>query len=361
MKNRQEDHTQGDAGQEKRRSGFGIGELLVFVLLICLTFGAIIYGRTRLSEINHQETEEKALKNTAAGAGKIQVTGSDDVKVKEKVETELAAEGIKSVEAETLEETELAAETALASTRHVGEIKESPDAEADGWQTIIFGSRQSSVTSSFQILGLSEAEKLGVGFRETDFLYALSAFLSEHQIRVKKLTFAEEIPCSSPGAAVYRVRLDNRKDWYLIVMFYPDYPGKYQFLLMEDEEDEDAGTTAQSETQAQLPSPQTEAPVKQVEQSVSVHTEQTEAYDATRLTVSGIPETLLNYLANQYELQYSLYDYLYRNGYRGVTSAAVSAYDIDGDNKTATIQFLLSDGQRITGTYRKDENLYVYQ
>ncbi|MCD8074807.1 MAG: hypothetical protein LUF27_07195 [Lachnospiraceae bacterium] len=77
--------------------------------------------------------------------------------------------------------------------------------------------------------------------------------------------------------------------------------------------------------------------------------------------MTGIPTTLLNYLSNRYELQYTLYDYLYRNGYSDVTAAAISSYEIDEDTRTATITFTLSDGSSLTGIYSRDDNSYSYQ
>lgn len=83
-------------------------------------------------------------------------------------------------------------------------------------------------------------------------------------------------------------------------------------------------------------------------------------YDATDLTIMAVPSTLSNYLDNRYELQYTLYDYLYRNGKQNVGTAAVRDFGIDPDRRVASITFELDDGSMVTGSYDKDSNSYVY-
>ena len=87
---------------------------------------------------------------------------------------------------------------------------------------------------------------------------------------------------------------------------------------------------------------------------------ETNAYDATALSVLSVPSTLVNYLDNRYELQYTLYDFLYRNGKKDVAAASVENYTIDPDNRIATISLKLDDGSLVTGTYKKDTNEYSY-
>ncbi|MCD7883381.1 MAG: hypothetical protein LUI87_06720 [Lachnospiraceae bacterium] len=103
--------------------------------------------------------------------------------------------------------------------------------------------------------------------------------------------------------------------------------------------------------QAQGQSPQTG--------SVSIQAEA--QYNAASLSVTGIPNTLLNYIANRYELQYTLYDFLWKKGYRNNVSTSVSDYEIDPDARCATIYFILSDGSSVTGIYDLDANSYTYQ
>ena len=83
-------------------------------------------------------------------------------------------------------------------------------------------------------------------------------------------------------------------------------------------------------------------------------------YDATDLTIMAVPSTLSNYLDNRYELQYTLYDYLYRNGKSDVETAAVRDFSIDPERRIASISFELDDGSTVTGSYKKDSNSYEY-
>ena len=74
----------------------------------------------------------------------------------------------------------------------------------------------------------------------------------------------------------------------------------------------------------------------------------------------AVPSTLSNYLDNKYELQYTLYDWLYRNGKQNVSTAAVGSFDIDPDDRIAEIVFELDDGSTVYGSYDKDSNSYEY-
>lgn len=71
-----------------------------------------------------------------------------------------------------------------------------------------------------------------------------------------------------------------------------------------------------------------------------------DSYDAARLAVYSIPKELLNYIDNQYMLQYQLYDYLYKNGYEDVTSSTVTDYKIDGDTRKEKIFFVPDNGKK---------------
>ena len=93
------------------------------------------------------------------------------------------------------------------------------------------------------------------------------------------------------------------------------------------------------------------------EKTVSLYLEK---YDATDLTIMAVPSTLSNYLDNRYELQYTLYDYLYRNGKSDVETAAVRDFSIDPERRIASISFELDDGSTVTGSYKKDSNSYEY-
>jgi GH24 family phage-related lysozyme (muramidase) len=89
--------------------------------------------------------------------------------------------------------------------------------------------------------------------------------------------------------------------------------------------------------------------------------DQQNAYDATTLAVKKIPETLLNYIDNRYEFQYSLYNWLYNHGKKNVESATVTDYSIDGDARQAVIDLQLSDGSGMTAVYDKSANSYSFE
>ena len=85
-----------------------------------------------------------------------------------------------------------------------------------------------------------------------------------------------------------------------------------------------------------------------------------DSYDAARLSVYSIPKELLNYIDNQYMLQYQLYDYLYKNGYEDVTSSTVTDYKIDGDTRKEKIFFVPDNGKKVTGVYEKEDGSYRF-
>ena len=112
-----------------------------------------------------------------------------------------------------------------------------------------------------------------------------------------------------------------------------------------------------TETQPVVTSPPVQTPV----QTQPQNTDQTEPkYDATNLTIMAVPSTLSNYLDNKYELQCTLYDWLYRNGKQNVSTAAVDDFDIDPDDRVADIIFELDDGSTVYGSYDRDTNSYEY-
>ena len=149
------------------------------------------------------------------------------------------------------------------------------------------------------------------------------------------------------------------------------YPGSYILMILDmdnpsvsSENTEDlsgagnAGNERTENTPVQSSAPQMQnvqdsgqRPVRQAEPS----------YDATRLSVRNIPETLLNYISNRYDFQYSLYDYLYRNGHREAESATVTGYEIDPDRREAAIDLSISDGSHVTGTYRMSDHSFSYR
>ena len=249
--------------------------------------------------------------------------------------------------------------------------------ETENWKEKIFGSDHGLVQDKqIFITGLSASEKEKLSFRESDFVKAVSTFLSSKRIDAKTVEFLRKMDISADGAQEYLAVLPGHDDFYLVVLMYPEYPGKYilSFLdldglagSLEEKEKQKkdsapetsaANTPVQAlQTQPGSMSPPVQAPVQAQPQN-TVQTE--EKYDATNLTIMAVPSTLSNYLDNKYELQYTLYDYLFRNGKRGVSTAAVDDFDIDPDDRIAEITFELDDGSTVYGSYDKDANSYSY-
>lgn len=275
--------------------------------------------------------------------GKIQVTGEGRELPEREPKSAPETETDVVTEAETKPQTE--------PITAVEPQSDTPENETD-WQDQIFGEKVDGITYHLQINGLTQAQREEIGFRESDFVKAAGQFLLAHDVRTTGVTFGEAAEMSGSGTT-YLADLDGYKDKKLCVMMYADYPGEYILALI----DVPVETIIQTERVPSLPS----TPQIQTEAPQPAQTEAQDTYNAADLNITGIPKKLQNYIANEYEMQYSLYDYLYRHGKQEVTSATVSDYEIDADNRQATISFLLSDSGNITGTYRKDENSYTYR
>ncbi|MCD8396213.1 MAG: hypothetical protein LUD12_03335 [Lachnospiraceae bacterium] len=325
---------------------------LIGVILIFLAAVYLLNNSSRNTETNLSQGTETAIieseSETAVASTTVQVTGTSDAD-----ELDISAAGENGT---TTEENQSEAENLNITSS----AKES-ETETEGWQQTIFGDSEKVILSAIKISGLTEEQKEKSGYRESDFLMALSAFLSDNDLAgVTEVIFENEIPCSSEGAFAFSASMDNSEKQLTVIM-YSDYPGQY-ILLLEDTQEVAEESEAVEESETQNESEADEQAQEAIEiQSGQGSSETERSYDATTLSVTGIPTTLLNYLANRYELQYTLYDYLYRNGYSNVTAAAVSSYEIDADTRTATITFTLSDGSSLTGIYNRDENSYSYQ
>ena len=249
------------------------------------------------------------------------------------------------------------------------------DSETENWKEKIFGSDSGLVQDKqVFITGLSASEKEKLNFRESDFVKAVSAFLSSKRIDAKTIEFLRKMDISADGAQEYLAVLPGHDDFYLVVLMYPEYPGKYilSFLdldglagsLKEKQKQESASETTTVNTPVQTVQTQPvvmNPPVQTPIQTQPQNTAQAEAqYDATNLTIIAVPSTLSNYLDNKYELQYTLYDWLYRNGKQKVSTAAVDDFDIDPDDRVADIIFELDDGSTVYGSYDRDTNSYEY-
>ncbi|MCD7956782.1 MAG: hypothetical protein LUG93_13760 [Lachnospiraceae bacterium] len=323
---------------------------LIGALLIVLAAVYLLGNSSKNSEISlERQTEESAVESeTVETAKTIRVTGTGD-----------SAENDGSVnEAADTESTEN--QNDGGKTGSSSSDSESED-ETEDWQETIFGDLENTVLQSIRVSGLTETQKEKSGFRESDFLTTLSSFLTENELSgVSQVVFEDEISCSSENACVFTASLDDYEN-SLIVIIYPDYPGQY-ILMLQDLQEYAEGRNEDAESMTQTESTTDEQAQDAVEvQSGQTLAETERSYDATTLSVTGIPVTLANYLSNRYEMQYTLYDYLYRNGYSNDTAAEVTSYEIDADMRTATIYFTLSDGSSLTGTYSLDENSYSYQ
>ena len=225
------------------------------------------------------------------------------------------------------------------------------------WMETVFGESDNAVvTTPVKVTALTENEKELLHFRESDFIKSLTGFFLEENIKTSEVTFQGSIPFSSKEASAYVAGIKGMDTKNLIVLFYPQYPGRYQFLLVDKEVIKEAslpdqGQTGNRETVQTAPALQNQPP--------SVEAENT--YDAANLEVRAIPRQLYNYLKNPYELQYGLYDYLYKNGIRNVSTATVSSYEIDADRRSASITLSIDGGRIIKALYLLDSNTYSFQ
>ena len=220
------------------------------------------------------------------------------------------------------------------------------------------------------VTGFTDREKREIGFLESDFLKDAGAFLAGQQIQTKRIIIEDRIAGSSSAAVAFQGRLEGKDDYILDIVFYPDLPGEYIFLLRnvkgnERGNDGQAAQGTDGQNTAQVSQNNNSAQTTQEEAAAVQNNESTPApqnpYDATNLAIKKIPETLLNYIDNRYEFQYSLYDWLYNHGKKDVESATVTDYSIDGDSRTASIELSLSDGSSISAVYDKTGNSYSFK
>ena len=247
------------------------------------------------------------------------------------------------------------------------------------WQETVFGSHAAGVvTFPISVKGLTENEKNLTGFRESDFIRELSTFLAANNLRSSSVTFTGSISCSADQAAAYTADLNGSSDWKLMVVFYPEYPGKYLFSLIRKEQTirKEEPSAKSSETRQQVPASSVSGtvPASQAVQPQQLYyqeqpapvqqrsTEETQdAYDAMELTIGNLPEELENYLSNSYELQYELYDFLFQRGIRNAKKASVTDYYIDAKDRSSSIQIRIEGVGTVTAIYDRDSNSYSFQ
>ena len=251
-----------------------------------------------------------------------------------------------------------------------------------GWYRMIFGGTAVRTPGQQVVLsGLTRSMRQQTGMLEASLIRKMSAFLEAQDLHPKEVKVHDKVLVSGEGALAYEASLTGYDDICLTMIFYPKLAGEYIFLLSrktgsEPENDGNGdGASGQAEAQqagqpSQGAQQQTQAEVAesvQPQQATVSAQEQNNApavenaYDATKLTIKSVPETLMNYIRNRYDFQYSLYDYLYRNGHRQVKRATVKGYEIDGESRTADIKLRLDDGSTVLATYDRDSNTYTFR
>ena len=279
------------------------------------------------------------------------------VKMTENTETVRITEALKDDDNVTRLETEKEAGAQVQKS-------DTPETEDFSWQEIIFCAEGKSViTAPIRVGGLTQNERNLTGFRESDFIRGLSSFLTGNNIHVSGITFEEPLAISSDDAAAFSASLEGISDRKLIVIFFPAYPGKYLFALENMPKENETKGRTETQVTARASAAQTREAAQPQTQSVAVQVSSTDtesAYDAMSLTVKDLPSEVSNYLANAYELQYELYDYLYRRGITGAGTATVTDYYIDGDERTATIGITVEGVGDVTALYDRDENGYSF-
>ena len=255
------------------------------------------------------------------------------------------------------------------------EISEEEKAELisqgeDSMKKQIFGDEENQGISPYlTITGMTDKEKRDAGFVETDFLRAAGLFLKDRGISTKRIIVEKEVECSLPKGMAFQGRLEKVDGKSFRFILFPKLPGEYIFMIEEDEkkvqletlttedasdaDNQPAGSQTQAAAQAQNPSLVQPQPQGQIQK-------QADSYDARNISISSVPEELLNYMDNRYVFQYSLYDYLFSHDKKEVQSAEVTDYSIDAGTRQATIHLKLSDGSSLTAVYSKNGGSYTF-
>ena len=254
------------------------------------------------------------------------------------------------------------------------EISEEEKAELisqgeDSMKDQIFGDDEDQGISPYlTITGMTDKEKRDAGFVETDFLREAGLFLKDRGISTKRIIVEKEVECSLPKGMAFQGRLEKVDDMSFRFILFPDLPGEYIFMIEEDEEKvqpETLTTENASDTAEQAAGTQTQAAVQtqnspQTQSQPQSQASQDTDYDARNISISSVPEELLNYMDNRYVFQYSLYDYLFSHGKKEVQSAEVTDYSIDAGTRQATIKLKLTDGSDLTAVYSKSSGSYTF-
>lgn len=251
---------------------------------------------------------------------------------------------------------------------HSNQVREN----TQDWINRIFGNAGPvSVIGKITIAGLSEQAKTELNFIESDFMKDLGSFFNKQGIITSLVYFEERTICSADNAQSYVASMSGISDKNLQVIFYPEIPGGYIFLLTEKQKlvvkNNDMPVSEQrSLDQSTLQHTQSAPQILQNQESQSQENQFKEKqsdekiYDASALSIYAVSDELLNYIGNQYLLQYALYDHIYQCGYYNVKSATVVNYSINGDERSATILFVLDNGKSVSAVYSLSDGSYQF-
>ena len=229
----------------------------------------------------------------------------------------------------------------------------------------IFGDGdESGISPYLTITGMTDKEKRDAGFMESDFLRQAGLFLKDRGITTKRIIVENQIDSSLPDAMAFQGRLEKQDSKSFRFILFPKMPGEYIFLI-EEKEAEVQPETLTTETSSGADSQNSGQPAQnavqpQTQAQPQSQQETDSGYDATQMSISSVPEELLNYLDNRYVFQYSLYDYLFGKGKKDVNGAEVTDYSIDAGTRQATIRLKLDDGSALTAVYSKDSGKYSF-
>ncbi len=343
----------GDCGNEEEP--VGIYRYRDLFIAIAAAIAIFIFCATAF---DYEEEPGAATKETEMTSETVvSVTGKDEVLKEPQTETTVKA-GISVKAEETVPESGTAGtdQSKIASHDHNAAIDDTK------WQETIFGAGESmAMTMQIQVQGLTENERILTGFRESDFIKKLSVFLSANNISTRKATFSGPAACSAISGAAYEAALSGIKDRKLVVVFYPEYPGQYLFCLVKDEKEKTSSGNTQAQNQTHQPQVQVQQTQPQTAAAQNTQPETQPEYDAMRLSVKNVSEELANYLASTYDLQYSLYDYLFRHGVKNAKTARITSYYIDPEERTASIEINVEGAGNVTAIYDRDGNSYSFQ
>ena len=184
----------------------------------------------------------------------------------------------------------------------------------DSMKKQIFGDEENQGISPYlTITGMTDKEKRDAGFVETDFLRAAGLFLKDRGISSKRIIVENPVDCSLPNGMAFQGRLEKVDDMSFRFILFPNLPGEYIFMIEEDEEKvqpETLTTEDASDTEEQAAGTQTQAAVQtqnppQTQSQPQSQASQDTDYDARNISISSVPEELLNYMEAPFRKNYS--------------------------------------------------------